>query len=81
MRTDLPKTVPALHTAFIVIQGKRDVFAPTKLAENYLHSVKAPYKKLVVIPHAGHFALLTSPKSFLRALLKYVRPVAIARGG
>lgn len=80
MKADLPETVPALDTAFILIQGQNDVLAPTRLAANYLHVLKAPYKKLVIIPHAGHFALMTNPRAFLHALLKEVRPVAIARG-
>jgi pimeloyl-ACP methyl ester carboxylesterase len=42
--------------------------------------VTAPYKKLVLIPNAGHFAFMTEPTAFLDALVRTVRPVAIERG-
>ena len=49
-------------------------------AVDYFNHVKAPYKKLVIIPDAGHFAFMTSPQLFLAALTEEVRPVAISRG-
>jgi pimeloyl-ACP methyl ester carboxylesterase len=46
----------------------------------YFNGVKAPVKKLVLIPDAGHFAFMTATDAFLGALTDEVRPVAIARG-
>ena len=80
VRADLPQTAATLETAFFLIQGKQDVLAATPQAVHYYRVVKAPYKRLVVIPNAGHFALLTAPGEFLHALIGKVRPVAIARG-
>jgi len=80
VRADLPKTAAALGTAFFLIQGQRDVLAATPQAVHYYRVVTAPYKQLVIIPNAGHFALLTAPGKFLHALTGKVRPVAIARG-
>ena len=31
----------------------------------------------ILIDHAGHFALVTHREEFLRALMKYVRPLAM----
>lgn len=80
VQADLPKTAPTIDTAFFMIQGRDDVMAATPQAVDYFKGLKAPYKSLTVIPHAGHFALITSPDAFLDALVKKVRPVAIDRG-
>ena len=78
--TDLPKTAPRIDTAFFVIQGADDVITPTKEAVDYFNEVQAPYKDLVLIPGAGHFAFMTSGDVFLAALRGRIRSVAIARG-
>jgi proline iminopeptidase len=77
---DLPKTAGTLDTAYFLIQGQNDVMAATAQAVHYFHVVKAPYKSLTIVPDAGHFALLTAPNAFLDALVKKVRPFAIAGG-
>ncbi|HKD49120.1 MAG TPA: alpha/beta hydrolase [Rhizomicrobium sp.] len=77
---DLAKTSTHIGTAFFVIQGRDDVITPTKGAVDYFNRVEAPYKQLVLIPDAGHFAFMTSGDAFLSALTEKVRPVAIARG-
>ena len=77
---ELPRTAATLDTAFFLIQGQDDVMAATPQAVNYFHVVTAPHKSLTIVPHAGHFALMTAPNAFLDALVKKVRPVAIARG-
>lgn len=80
MKADLPATANRIATAFFVIQGREDVITPTKDATAYFDCVVAPYKDLIVIPDAGHFAFMTAPAAFLDALVAKVRPVAIARG-
>ena len=80
MRTNLVESNASLDVPFFMIQGREDMFTPTSAAITYFDLVKAPYKKLVVIEQAGHFAFLTHPKQFLDALVKQVRPVAIKRG-
>ena len=74
--TDLPKTAPRLKTPFIVIQGADDMMTPTAVAAAYVAVVDAPVKKMIVIPHAGHFAFVTHTREFLAALLENVRPLA-----
>lgn len=61
---------------FFVIQGKEDMATPTSVAVQYFNIVKAPKKKLILIEHAGHFALVTHREEFLSALVKHVRPLA-----
>jgi pimeloyl-ACP methyl ester carboxylesterase len=81
MKVDLPRTASKFDTAFFVIQGQHDVITPTKAAVAYFHEVTAPKKKLILIPDAGHFALMTATDAFLSALIDDIRPVAIERGG
>jgi pimeloyl-ACP methyl ester carboxylesterase len=80
IKTDLPATAGHIATAFFVIQGQGDLITPTADAVAYFNGVQAPYKKLVLIPDAGHFAFMTSPEAFLTALVDQVRPIAIQRG-
>jgi len=80
MKADLPATASHIETAFFVIQGRDDPITPTKDALAYFEHVHAPHKQLVLIPHAGHFAFMTSSDAFLNALVDVVRPVAITRG-
>jgi pimeloyl-ACP methyl ester carboxylesterase len=80
MSSDLSVTANRIGTAFFVIQGSNDVITPTQAAVDYFNRVQAPYKKLVLIPDAGHFAYMTAPDAFLKALVDLVRPVALARG-
>lgn len=80
VKADLPRTAGALGAPYFLIQGRDDVMAATPQAVSYFRIVKAPYKSLTIIPHAGHFALITAPDAFLGVLVKKVRPVAVARG-
>lgn len=77
---DLPDTARRIDTPFFIIEGRDDVMTPTSLAVGYFNRVQAPLKKLVLIPHAGHFAFMTAPDAFVGALVHVVRPVAVAHG-
>jgi pimeloyl-ACP methyl ester carboxylesterase len=78
LATELPTTANTLKVPFFVIQGEEDMVTPTAVAVKYFNVVKAPIKKLIIIEHAGHFALVTHPEEFLDALVKNVRPLAVA---
>lgn len=81
MRTDLPRTAKTFAVPFFVIQGRDDVMTPTRAAVEYFNGVTAPRKALILIPDAGHFAFMTAPAAFLKALVDTVRPAATASGG
>jgi len=74
---ELPTKATTIKVPFFVIQGKEDMATPTSVAVQYFKVVNAPTKKLILIEHAGHFALVTHRDEFLAALVKYVRPLAI----
>jgi len=80
IKANLPATATRIDTAFFLIQGRDDLITPTMDALAYFKHVQAPHTQLVLIPHAGHFAFMTSPDAFLNALVDVVRPVAITRG-
>jgi len=69
------------NTPFFVLEGDRDSNTPTVLGQRYLAQIRAPVKRFVLIPDAGHDAVLTKSDVFLLDLVRYVRPVAIAAGG
>lgn len=77
LATELPTTANTFKVPFFVIQGMEDMVTPTSGAMKYFSAVKAPKKKLILIEHAGHFALVTHPEEFSAALAKNVRPLAI----
>ena len=77
LSTELPTTAGTIKVPFFVIQGKEDMATPTSVAVQYFNVVKAPKKKLILIEHAGHFALVTHREEFLAALVKYARPLAM----
>lgn len=76
---DLPATEGYdMRVPFYIIQGQEDHITPTSVAQDYFRKIRAPRKKMVLIKHAGHFAYATNPGEFLAALVKYVRPQAVA---
>jgi pimeloyl-ACP methyl ester carboxylesterase len=77
LTTEFPTTARILKVPFFVIQGKEDMATPTSVAVSYFNIVKAPRKKLIIIEHSGHFALVTHREEFLAALIKEVRPIAV----
>ena len=77
LATELLTTANTLKVPFFVIQGKDDMVTPTSVAIQYFNVVKAPRKRLILIEHAGHFALVTHREEFRAALVKYVRPLAV----
>ncbi len=67
----------ALQVPVVLIEGSEDIQTPTRLAAQYLSALAAPAKELVVLPGAGHSALLAEPGEFLAALESHVRPFAV----
>jgi pimeloyl-ACP methyl ester carboxylesterase len=59
-----------------VIQGAEDFTTPTSLAEEFVDSIRAPQKELVLIEGGGHFAVFMKPAAFLRELVPRVVPLS-----
>ena len=77
MQTDLPALGTDFSIPFFIVQGAEDDITPAALAQLYFDQVTAPRKSLLLIPDAGHMALMTRPDAFLKFLLANVRPLAL----
>jgi proline iminopeptidase len=58
----------ALTIPVLLVQGERDMVAPSDHARTWLARLDTPRKALVLIPAAGHDAILTDTAAFTRAL-------------
>ncbi|MGH8220609.1 MAG: alpha/beta fold hydrolase [Steroidobacteraceae bacterium] len=80
MRDDLPKLGTDFRVPIVFIQGAEDHLTVTALARQYFDRIDAPSKKFIVLPHVGHLAVFTARDAFLRQLVEWVRPIAVAAG-
>jgi pimeloyl-ACP methyl ester carboxylesterase len=78
MSDDLPKLGLDFKVPIFFIQGAQDDLSVTALGHQYWRSIRAPEKKFIVLPGAGHLAIFRARAAFLRQLVKWVRPVAVA---
>jgi len=62
---------------FIVIDGAEDTLTPPSLVKEYLATIDAPEKKLIMIPGGGHLVSLAMPDQVLAQFLTEVRPLAV----
>ena len=77
MRMDLPSLGTEFSIPFFIVQGAEDDITPAALAQIYFDQVTAPRRSLLLIPDAGHMALMTRPDTFLKFLLANVRSLAL----
>jgi len=73
MREDLPALGSDFSIPIFIVQGAEDDVTPTSLAKTYFDQITAPRKSFLLMPHAGHMALLTRSDDFLKFLLTTVR--------
>ena len=50
------------------IVGEQDWQTPVALTQDYVQRIKAPEKKIYIIPNAGHMTMVDQPTLFLHAL-------------
>jgi pimeloyl-ACP methyl ester carboxylesterase len=60
-----------------VFQGAVDNVTPVPPLIPYMESIRAPQKELILIPNAGHNALITRSNEFLALLTAKVRPLGV----
>ena len=75
--TDLPALGMTIKVPVFVIQGAHDMTALPELARDYVAGLKAPKKKFLLLPGAGH---APGPELWAlthRVLLEEVRPLAL----
>ncbi len=72
---DLRTSATRFELPIFVLHGAEDYDTPIELARDYLGSVAAPSKELVVLPNGGHTALVDDRAAFLAELNARVRPL------
>ena len=60
-----------------MFQGAFDKVAPVAQIRPYIDGLHAPQKELILIENAGHNAIVTKSREFLRLLMDRVRPLAV----
>ena len=76
-REDIPSLGTTFAIPFFVFQGAIDNVTPVAPVREYVDSITAPRKELVLIPNAGHNAIATRSDEFLKLLIERVRPLAL----
>jgi pimeloyl-ACP methyl ester carboxylesterase len=72
---DVPSFGTDFAIPFFVFQGADDNVTPVAPVRDYIASITAPRKALVLIPNAGHSVMATRSDEFLTLLRERVRPV------
>jgi pimeloyl-ACP methyl ester carboxylesterase len=65
---DLRETDTNFSVPVFFIQGANDNVTPTSLVADYCAQIRAPMKKMDVVPNAGHFVMWTHAREFLNHL-------------
>jgi pimeloyl-ACP methyl ester carboxylesterase len=60
------------------LQGARDIYTPAAPVQEYVATLRAPQKHLVLWEDEAHLTFLTNPEKIHRELVARVRPVALA---
>jgi pimeloyl-ACP methyl ester carboxylesterase len=72
MRMDLTSLGTDFSIPVFIVEGAEDDVTPASLARNYFDQITAPKKSFLLMPNAGHMALLTRSDDFLQFLLTTV---------
>jgi pimeloyl-ACP methyl ester carboxylesterase len=75
LATTLSSLGPHFEIPVFFIQGSEDNLTQASLAEDYLKTIDAPYKEMVLLKGGGHFAFLSMADEFLEELVIRVRPM------
>jgi pimeloyl-ACP methyl ester carboxylesterase len=74
-RMDLQALGTDFSIPFFIVQGADDDITPASLARAYFDRITAPKKAFLLVPDAGHVALMTRPDAFVKFLRANLRPI------
>ena len=60
----------------LMIHGRHDWQVNYRLAEEYMESIRAPYKAFFLIDDAAHAPMVTQAARFAEVLIEHARPLA-----
>ncbi|HEY7020851.1 MAG TPA: hypothetical protein VH349_07015 [Ktedonobacterales bacterium] len=61
----------------VFFQGALDLYTPAAAVQEYVATLQAPHKELVLWEHEGHLTFLSNPTMVLDELVARVRPLAM----
>lgn len=67
-----------LDVPTIMLLGRHDITTPSEIAARWMERLSAPSKRVVWFEHSSHLPMIEEPGRVLDALLRYVRPIAVA---
>lgn len=76
MTFDARQLGTAFEVPLVFFQGALDLHTPTKTVQEYVATLSAPHKELVVWQNEGHLTFLSNPQMVLEDLVARVRPLA-----
>ncbi len=79
MKEDLRTLGTDFPVPIFMVEGADDDITPASLAKAYFDQIQAPRKAFLLMPDAGHMAMLTRSDAFLQFLLDHVRLVAMGQ--
>lgn len=84
IRTMLPRLdainfsgLDRLRVPVILLEGQHDYTTPWPIAAAWMKRLHAPRKKIVFFANSAHMPMIEEPGRTLKALLDYVRPLAV----
>lgn len=77
-RIDLTR-VQRFAVPIVFMLGRHDWHVPAVLAARYFATIHAPSKRLVWFEHSAHNPPFEEPRAFVRAVVRYVLPLATTR--
>ena len=67
----------AFETPIFFFQGALDLYTPAKSVQEYVATLNAPHKELLLWENEGHLTFLSNPEMVRKELVARVRPLAV----
>lgn len=78
MAYDARQLGTTFETPLFFFQGALDLYTPAQLVQEYVATLQAPHKELLLWENEGHLTFLTNPEMVRKELVARVRPLATA---
>jgi pimeloyl-ACP methyl ester carboxylesterase len=80
MAFDARELGATFEVPLVFFQGALDLYTPAIAVQEYVATLRAPHKELVLWEREGHLTFLSDPQMVLKELVARVRPLAIGGG-
>lgn len=62
---DYNRLLTETNLPFYIFQGEHDPITPTQATKIYFNHIKAPRKKMIIVPGTGHLCMFARPRYFI----------------